>query len=183
MQEIKNKINTSDIAPDFTAQDSEGNKITLSSFKGSKKVVLLFLRYYGCPICKFHLSEIKNYYEQFENKNTEILVVMETTIEELKTYKANEIFPFKILSDPQKKLFNLYGVGRGTILKSMLSKNVIGKFIKATVKGNFHGKYNGDDLQLPADFIINNERKIIYCYYGNDIADNTSLNKILEILT
>jgi cytochrome oxidase Cu insertion factor (SCO1/SenC/PrrC family) len=33
-------------APDFTLEDTEGNKITLSDFRGKKSVVLVFYRGY-----------------------------------------------------------------------------------------------------------------------------------------
>ncbi len=36
-----------EIAPDFTANDSEGNKISLSDFRGRKIVVLVFNRGFG----------------------------------------------------------------------------------------------------------------------------------------
>jgi peroxiredoxin len=39
-----NRINRGDAPPDFTLQDTSGEEITLSSFKGEKLVYLVFNR-------------------------------------------------------------------------------------------------------------------------------------------
>jgi cytochrome oxidase Cu insertion factor (SCO1/SenC/PrrC family) len=41
-----NRVKTGQAAPDFTLEDTDGNKITLSDFRGKKTVVLVFYRGY-----------------------------------------------------------------------------------------------------------------------------------------
>lgn len=41
-----NRVKDGAAAPDFTLEDQEGNRVTLSSFHGKKKVVLVFYRGY-----------------------------------------------------------------------------------------------------------------------------------------
>jgi cytochrome oxidase Cu insertion factor (SCO1/SenC/PrrC family) len=41
-----NRVKTGQQAPDFTLEDTDGNKITLSDFRGKKTVVLVFYRGY-----------------------------------------------------------------------------------------------------------------------------------------
>jgi peroxiredoxin len=41
---VKNLITPGQVAPDFELQDINGNVVRLSSFRGSKPVVLAFLR-------------------------------------------------------------------------------------------------------------------------------------------
>ena len=41
-----NRVREGSLAPDFTLQDQDGNPVTLSSFRGKKKVVLVFYRGY-----------------------------------------------------------------------------------------------------------------------------------------
>jgi cytochrome oxidase Cu insertion factor (SCO1/SenC/PrrC family) len=41
-----NRVKDGGTAPDFTLEDQTGNRVTLSSFRGKKKVVLVFYRGY-----------------------------------------------------------------------------------------------------------------------------------------
>lgn len=41
-----NRVKEGMIAPDFTLEDLDGNPVTLSGFRGKKKVVLVFYRGY-----------------------------------------------------------------------------------------------------------------------------------------
>lgn len=40
------RIKTGSLAPDFTLEDLDGRRVTLSQFRGKKKVVLVFYRGY-----------------------------------------------------------------------------------------------------------------------------------------
>jgi cytochrome oxidase Cu insertion factor (SCO1/SenC/PrrC family) len=39
-----NRVKAGDVPPDFTLEDQDGNRVTLSSFRGKKQVVLVFYR-------------------------------------------------------------------------------------------------------------------------------------------
>ena len=55
----------------------------------------------------------------------------------------------------------------------MLAPNVLKESVKATLKGYMHGKFEGDEFQKPADFIIAPDGKILWAHYGKDISDST----------
>ena len=40
------RVKVGNLAPDFTLEDVEGRRVTLSSFRGKKKIVLVFYRGY-----------------------------------------------------------------------------------------------------------------------------------------
>jgi peroxiredoxin len=60
-------------AYDFTLQDLEGKKISLSDFKG-KGVVLNFWATY-CPPCEKEMPYLNNVYQEYKEKGIEILAV------------------------------------------------------------------------------------------------------------
>jgi peroxiredoxin len=70
-----------DAAPDFTLTTVEGEKVTLSDYKG-KKVILNFWATW-CPPCKAEMPHMQEYHENYHEKaNVEILAVNLTTIDE-----------------------------------------------------------------------------------------------------
>ena len=53
---------------------------------------------------------------------------------------------------------------------------------KATFKGHFHGKFEGKETQMPAVFVIDENRNIRLAHYGNDITDVPQLPALVKYL-
>ncbi len=60
-------------APDFTADDTDGNKVSLSDYRG--KVTLLDFWATWCPPCIQEMPHVKKAYETFKDKGFDILAV------------------------------------------------------------------------------------------------------------
>jgi peroxiredoxin len=56
------------------------------------------------------------------------------------------------------------------------------KIEQARSKGFKHGTYEGNELQLPATFLINSQKKIEFVYYGKDYADIPDHNELVALL-
>ena len=63
----------------------------------------------------------------------------------------------------------------------MDAKGVI-KAVKAAAKGYKHGAYEGEELQLPAVFIVDNDRKVSFVHYGAHVADIPSAEALVKLL-
>ena len=64
----------------------------------------------------------------------------------------------------------------------MLSPGLLAKSVKLTFKGYLHGIPNGDELQLPADFIIGRDMRIEFAHYGKDPSDSVPAAEIVRLL-
>ena len=54
------------------------------------------------------------------------------------------------------------------------------KVTKARSLGFTHGDYEGDELQLPALLITDENLKLTYVHYGKDIMDMPTVDKLIE---
>jgi hypothetical protein len=54
--------------------------------------------------------------------------------------------------------------------------------IRATTQGFMHGKFEGKETQLPAAFAISADKVVKDAYYGENISDMPSLEKIVNSL-
>ncbi len=68
-----------DKAPDFTAEDQDGNKISLKDYKG-KKLVLFFYPKASTPGCTAEACNLRDNWKSFQGKGYEILGVSEDSI-------------------------------------------------------------------------------------------------------
>ncbi len=163
-------------APDFTLPDAHGRSVRLSDYRG-RKVALVFTRYAGCPVCQMEVAELARRYQEFKDQQAELLIVLQSAPEQLldlaKAYPESPV----LLSDPLRTVYRLYEVMPS--LKGYLAPRNISAIIKATREGFRHGKFEGHELQQPAEFIINAEGIIRHAHYGQAISDYASADDLL----
>jgi thioredoxin-dependent peroxiredoxin len=102
-----------DPAPDFELQSNTGEKIRISSFFGKKKIILLFYVKDNTPGCTREVTGFKNYYSKI-SKNYEVLGINQDSQDSHMNFSQKHKIPFKLLSDPGKKIASLYDA-KGTL--------------------------------------------------------------------
>lgn len=180
--EKSTRLRVGEEAPDFTAIDViRGESFKLSDYRGKHSVALIFLRYAGCPLCQLHISEISRKYPQIAAKDTDVIVFVRSRVNTLVQEGYPGGFPFKLVADPDGDFYKLYGVGSGNI-KDMLTPNVIKKAVKATIRGHKQGKMEGNQWQLPGDFIVGKDGKLKLAHVGSDIGDNLKSDELMKYM-
>ena len=173
------KIKVGDKAPVFKAESYNAGIVDLEELIGKQKVVLIFSRYFGCPICQLDSKELIERLHEIEEKGANVLYITQSSkkIAEEMIEKRNISFP--VIPSPQedKKTFTFYKeYGLGMMSMGAVTK-VPGKLKAAKKEGIEHGEYEGWEKQSPGQFIIDEEGKIIHAQKGW-----LDIDKILENL-
>jgi thioredoxin-dependent peroxiredoxin len=122
-------------APDFTLEDSGGNKVSLKDFKG-KKVVLYFYPRDNTPGCTRQALAFKNLYEDFKARDVVVIgISKDSTASHVKFAQKNGL-PFILLSDPETEVIQKYGVWQ--------EKKMYGKTSMGVVRTTYVISENGD---------------------------------------
>lgn len=100
-------MNLGDVAPDFELESNVGEKIRLFSYIGKKEIVLFFYVKDNTPGCTAEVNGIKNYYQKVSDRY-EVFGINQDSIESHANFCNKHSLPFKILSDPGKKVAALY---------------------------------------------------------------------------
>ena len=109
-------------APDFELSDQNGNKVSLSSFKGKKNVVLLFIPFAFTGTCTGELCAMRDDLSAFQNENVELLAVSCDSMFTQRIWAEKEGYNFPVLSDfwPHGAVAQAYGIfddARGCALR------------------------------------------------------------------
>ncbi|MGA8986860.1 peroxiredoxin [Aeromicrobium sp.] len=98
-------------APDFTLKNQHGEDITLSSFRGDRNVVLVFVPFAFSGICTNELSEIRDNLDDFESDGAEILTISCDHFFSNRAFADREGYTFSMLSDfwPHGEVSRAYG--------------------------------------------------------------------------
>jgi len=100
------------VAPDFTLSNQHGQKVTLSDYRGSKNVVVMFYPFAFTSTCTGELCELRNQYVDFVNDDTEVLSISCDPSPSLKVFAEQEGLTHHLLADfwPHGKVASEYGV-------------------------------------------------------------------------
>jgi peroxiredoxin len=64
-----------DVAPDFTADSTNGQPVTLSSLRGKKRVLLAFFPLAFTSTCTAELCDFSADFDQFSGKDVEVMPI------------------------------------------------------------------------------------------------------------
>jgi len=106
------KIKVGDAAPDWTLSGTENANITLSSFKGTKNVVLLFYPLDFSPVCSLQLPTYQARKTEFDDRDTAIFGISTDSKWSHKAFSEQLGLEFPLLSDYERKVSDAYGVLR-----------------------------------------------------------------------
>ena len=96
-------------APNFTLETDEEKQVSLKDFRG-KKVLLYFYPKDGTPGCTTEALEFKDVAEQFAKESAVILGISKDSVGSHQKFSEKHQLPFILLSDPDAKVLNQYGV-------------------------------------------------------------------------
>ncbi len=101
-----------DAVPDFTLVNQHGEKVTLSSFKGKKNVVVVFYPFAFSGTCTGELCALRDNLSSFQNENAELLAVSCDPMHAQRVFADQEGYKFPVLSDfwPHGATAKAYGV-------------------------------------------------------------------------
>jgi peroxiredoxin (alkyl hydroperoxide reductase subunit C) len=102
-------------APDFTLPDQNGVETTLSAFRGSKNVLLVFYPFAFSGICTGELHAIRDDLGAFVGDDVQVLAISCDPVFSLRGWADLEGYFFPLLSDfwPHGEVSRAYGVFHG----------------------------------------------------------------------
>lgn len=177
------KLTIGQRAPQFEVKDIWGNHISLYE-STYERTLICFLRYAECAVCQLRISEIMRRKEALRSLKIRVIAVFQSPAEQLQINIADKThFDFPLLADPDRKLYQLYGV-KASWTKLLRTINPQGiKRVLNSMKEGFKpgGKVDGLFHQIPADFLLDKNLKIIKAQYGRNVIDHIPLEQILAL--
>jgi peroxiredoxin Q/BCP len=96
-------------APAFISKDQDGKKIALGDFKG-KKIVLYFYPEDNTPTCTVQACNLRDNYSLLKKNGFTVLGVSPDDEKAHKKFEAKFDLPFTLVTDPDHKIIDKYGV-------------------------------------------------------------------------
>ena len=113
--------------PDFTAA-ATGGEFTLSAQRG-RIVILYFYPKDNTPGCTTEGSDFANSLARFQKAGAVVFGVSRDSLKSHESFKAKMGFPFELISDPDERLCEIFGV--------IKMKNMYGKQVRGVERSTF----------------------------------------------
>ena len=99
-------------APDFEISNQHGEKVSLSSFKGQKNVLLMFYPFSFTGTCTGELCALRDDLSSFQNDDVQLLAISCDSPYVQRVFAEQENYQFPVLSDfwPHGEVAKAYGV-------------------------------------------------------------------------
>ncbi len=111
-------------APQFTLSDKDGKEVSLSDYLG-KTVVLYFYPKDNTPGCTRQACAFAGLYGEFERKNAVVIGISRDSAQSHARFAEKNSLPFILLSDPELKVINEYGVWQEKKMYGKVSMGVV----------------------------------------------------------
>lgn len=180
------RLNAGDKMPNFTFNTGYRTNVTMDSvLKG--KTVIWVLRYMGCTVCRYDCKLIADRYNEFQAKGAQVFVLMQSDQEHIQNdlKNTNAWLPFEIISDPELAIYKALDIKPAKDMQELGGPNIEvlkAKGAAANAAGFSHGDYEGDELQLPAMFILDENGVVTYAHYATNIVDMPTVDELLAML-
>jgi peroxiredoxin len=149
MTQLPAGISVGEVAPDFDLKDQHGAKIKLSSFKGEKNVVVLFIPFSFTGTCTGELCAIRDDLAAFQNDDVQVIAISCDSPFTQKIFAEQEGYKFPVLSDfwPHGAVAQAYGIFNaelGCALRGTFIIDKQGVIRWSVVNGLGDARNNGD---------------------------------------
>lgn len=169
-------LNVGDLAPDFTAIDQNDNSVQLKELLESGPLVLLFYRGEWCPYCNKQLKLLEDSMSLITSKGAGIVAITPESQTNIKKTVDKTKASFSIVQDNNSLIMNAYKVA------FELDEKTRNKYKGYGVDLIERNGSNGNNLPVPAVYIINQEGKITYRYFDDNFKNRASVAEILKHL-
>jgi peroxiredoxin Q/BCP len=160
-------------APALDFRDIYGDPVHIG--KG-RRTLLCFFRDAACPFCNYRIYELTQQHKGLLALGLDIVAVFASTENDVKRFVARHPRPFTVVADPGAGAHLRYGVERSLLRKLKAIVTRVPTLIKGLSIVGWAG-LNTNNL-MPADFLIDEEGRIVETYYGSDAGDRIPFERV-----
>ncbi len=145
------------------------------------KVLLVFLRHFGCPFCKDTMEHIAGVHRDFARCGTRVVLVYMVDPTEAREHLA----PYGLenldqISDQESILYKKFQLRRGTV-SQLFGPHALMRFVKLLfTKGYTIGAEVGDSLQMPGVFLLH-RGEVLSGFVHESAADQPDYDNLLKV--
>lgn len=182
------KLNVNDRFPQFTFNTESQTGVTTDDVLKNGRTVFWVLRYIGCTTCRYDVHQIMLHYDEFKARGVQVYVVMQSDPAVVREDLKDSPLPFHIICDEAQEIYKTLEIPATETKEERQPTDpadiakLQAKIEKVRASGFVHGKYEGNEQQLPAMFVVEEDGSVSYAHYAKNNIDMPTVDEMLAIL-
>lgn len=169
-------IQVNEKAPDFTAKDQKGKKVSLKNELKNGPVVIIFYRGQWCPYCNRQLKELEDSISFIRAKGASLIAISPEKPENISKTIEKTKATYTVLFDEGLNIMKSYDVAFA------VDSNSVARYKKYGIDFFEANGVNGANLPVPTVYIINTKGIIVFRHFDPDYKKRVSVKEILANL-
>lgn len=182
------KLHVGEKMPNFSFQTESQTGLTIQSVVSAKRTVFWVLRYIGCTTCRYDVHAIAAKYKDFLQRGIQVYVVMQSDPAVVREDLKDSPLPYHIICDQDQAIYKALEIPATATKEERMPSSpediakLEAKKKKVQESGFVHGKYEGNEQQLPAMFVVDPDQTVVYAHYAKNSIDMPTVDEMLAIL-
>jgi peroxiredoxin len=164
---------------DVELEDANGATRRMGDFWAEKPVVLVFLRHFGCLLCREHAAQLRDRYDEITGSNGEVVAVGTGDRRYAAAFVDEEHVPFPVLVDDDGLAAKAASVQKLNFFKLVLNRRGLAGMRRARRAGHRVHKAGRRVTQLGATFVVGPGNQVRYEHVDENSGDHAPLDKVL----
>ncbi len=151
---------------------------SLADLGETRKVMLVFLRHFGCTFCREALADMNKERAAIEAAGAEIVLVHQ--VAESHAEKMMKIYGLEDLhriSDPNLELYDIFNLKKGSFRQLFGLRVWLRGMAAGLLEGHMVGPLSGNGFQMPGIFLIH-RGKVLRSFVHKLASDRPNYSKL-----
>ena len=178
------RLNVGSLMPnfEFATPYAPENRLSETVKKVPGKTAIVFLRYLGCRMCQLDMLDYEEGYAPIAENGGQLLIVLQSDPAKVAADIPQGQVPYTIICDPDQTLYKLFDIRPASSKETMKDETSAAKFARIEEKRLVHGDFEGEELQLPAAFVVDHDLRVTFARYGRVISDTPTADELAELV-
>lgn len=173
-------LKVGDPAPALVLPAHTGRSFDLAREPRTRRTLVVFFRFAGCPFCNVHVHVLIERYAQLEAAGVRVVGVFGSPLAAIQERVAQQAPPFPLLADADDAAHIAWGATHDSALALLDPRNLGVGLGPVRQRATVHlGRTDGKLLRMPADFVLDQELRVEVAHYGQYAADHLSVEDVI----
>lgn len=167
----------------LTLEDSTGAPRRLGDYWAARPVVLVFLRHFGCLLCREHAAQLRDHYAEIQGVGGDVVAIGTGNRRYAAAFVTDEHVPYPVVVDDDGDAAAAASIRKVPFLKLVFNPKSWPGTIRARKAGHRVHKAGRRVTQLGATFVIGPGDRVRYAHVDEHSADHAPLGDVLGALS
>ena len=163
-------------APDFRANDQNGQEVSLRDLRKKGPVVIVFYRGYWCPYCNRFLKKLQDSLQLIQDKHASVVAITPEAKEGIDSTIQRTGATFPIIYDEDMKISSNYGV------RFDIDDRTLARYKTSGIDLLKNNHQREASLPVPAVYVINKEGSVTFRYFDVDYRKRVPIKEIIKAI-